>query len=171
MRKPLAKRPPVPAQVTTTESQAIQRKRVALRLITSGAGHSETVDYLQAQFPSLTENQARETYRAVMVKFRDDYELETQYFRASAIKRAQSDLLNMRNERIMSKEQLRGRRRPTWNDIYRAEAHLARLQGTLAPVELKVSNPNAVMSENLVRMIGDMTPEEIDDIIAEGEAV
>ncbi len=134
MRKPLAKRPPVPAQVTTTESQAIQRKRVALRLITSGAGHSETVDYLQAQFPSLTENHARETYRAVMVKFRDDYELETQYFRAS-------------------------------------EAHPARLQGTLAPVELKVSNPNAGMSENLVRMIGDMTPEEIDDIIAEGEAV
>jgi len=148
----------------------IRRKQVAGRLIATGAGRERVIEALVSHDPSLSQYQARRVYYAVLEDWNRDAKAEAPYQRALAIQRFQNDLATMRSERV-AKNLPPERKRATWSDIARAERELSYITGIRAPINVRVLDVNETMRESLAAVIGDMTPDEMSEIIGEGMEV
>ena len=148
----------------------IERQRVAARLMAQGATLTQVTDALTSIEPDITTTACRTVYEFCLKAWRDTFEREIQYHRSAQLHRLHGDLVTMRAERKATKLPP-GRKRASWNDIIKCEMAIARITGTLAAVKLEVHDPNAVLSESMSKILGEMTPEEQDALIAEGEAL
>ena len=158
------------ARSSSTAATFLARQRVASKLMSTGVPMGQVVEHLMQMDPELLENQAIYTYNTCLKAWRDTFENEIPYHRASQLHRLHTDLVAMRLERKATNLP-KGRRRATWSDILKCEMAIARITGTFAAVKLEVNNPNAVLSESLSKILGEMTPDEQDALIAEGEAL
>lgn len=97
-------------------------------------------------------------------------EEELQYARAQAIQRIRRDLVRMREsqepERRKGKKGQPQREPASNKDIAAHELLLARIEGTLRPVEVKV-DVRASSRRSLIDTINAMRPEEMDQLVAE----
>lgn len=152
------------------EALKLHRKTIASRLMGTGAGRERVIEALTTNDATLSYSAARNLYYEILGEWEKDYKAEAPYYRASQIRRLQSDLATMRAERA-AVNLPKGRVRATWNDIRGHERELAKITGTLAPVNVRLLDVNETMRESLAAVISEMTPDEMKDIIGEGVEV
>lgn len=122
----------------------------------------------------LSQGQARRDYYEISEGWSKQTEGELQHSRAQAIQRIRMDLARMRSAKEQAASTKKGKKKQvlaeleqaTWKDITSHEMLLARIEGTLRPVEIKV-DVRASSRRALIETINAMSPEEMDSLVAE----
>lgn len=115
--------------------------------------------------------QAKNTWALVSEDWTKQSEEELQHARAQAIQRIRADLVRMRISQQPTKAGRKGKKEPTiepatFKDIAAHEMLLARIEGTLRPVEVKV-DIRASSRRALIDTINAMAPEDMDQLVIE----
>lgn len=170
---------PSPAENTEETTQAIetrsaylhqQRRTTAQRLMSQGASQVQVSQMLMEAEPGLEHSLAKKTYYDVLKETRQTFEKEMPYHRAMQLQRLHSDLVTMRSERS-ARNLPAWKKRPNMADINRTETLVARITGTLAPLKVVIDDPNEVLSSSMRGILANMSPEDTEALIAEGEAL
>ncbi len=117
----------------------------------------------------ISEQQVRHAYDEILDTWSRQEEADAKHQRAAAIQRLSADLVTMRGQLAPSK--VSGKRRTpkkkiNWKDINAHESLLAKVQGTLRPVEVKV-DVDATTRRSLLAIVGSMTGSELDQLVEE----
>jgi hypothetical protein len=166
-----------------------KRRAYIMRLMLSGLTFAQIAELCCAAL-GITEHQVRYVYDEVNEEWARQSEQELRYARPQAIQRIRCDLAEMRTPRPLrdrdgkvvrdvvrgpdGKPLKKGRKlvravveaEKDWKALSGHEMLLARIEGTLRPVELKI-DPATTQRRALQSVISNLSPEDMDRMVAE----
>lgn len=142
----------------TPELVMYGRRMHVRTLMVQGESTPMIVDYCRNQF-QMSETQTKHIIYALRQAWRADLDEQIAHARSEAIVRLRRDLSSMRAGASTAKD---------WAAIARHENILAKIEGTYAPVKVAVHDINEVRRSALNAIMGNMTDEEMESILAEG---
>lgn len=166
-------------RVKNLEHSTVERHAVIRQYMLAGYTGDRIVEICGERY-GWTLGQVRATYATICDEWTKQSEDELQHARAQAIQRIRFDLAKMREAVHSPPPRGRGKGRkkggkdapeseeriPTFKDIAAHEMLLARIEGTLRPIEVKV-DIRAVSRRALIDVIQGMAPEEMDALVIE----
>lgn len=149
--------------------KTIQRRDDVERLMLAGLPIEQIVTY--GKDKGWDDPVVRRDYNAIADEWSKQSEEALQHARGQAVQRIRGDLARMRLE---AENRPKGRKGPQWaelqaatfKDIAAHERLLAQIEGTLRPVEVKITI-NDSSRRALIDVINTMTPAEMDQLIRE----
>lgn len=117
----------------------------------------------------ITEIQTRNAYDAVLDAWSRQSEADAKHARAAVIQRLRSDLVVMRADLAPSAKTGRAKKPKRKVDFKTINAHetlLAKVEGTLRPIEVKV-DVDATTRRSLTAIIGSLTGADLDKLVEE----
>jgi hypothetical protein len=156
---------------TAEVRKAVAERRIEIQSLML-AGYTLSQLHRYAEDRGWSYAQVENDYRFISDEWTKQSEEELQHARAQAIQRIRKDLTEMREPPPVKGKGKKGsptRAQASYKDIAAHEMLLARIEGTLRPVEVKV-DVRASSRRALIDTINGMSPDEMDRIVAEQRA-
>lgn len=154
--------------ITHKDAALLERRAFVQQLMLAGCTQAQIVEYGRER--GFSKKECVRDYGAITDEWQKQSEEELQSARAQAIQRIRADLVRMRIDLGETKKKkgpkARELEQATFKDIVAHERLLAQIEGTLRPVEVKVSVGD-VSRRALIDAINAMSPEEMNAAIAE----
>lgn len=158
-------------------TELAERRMVVMHLMLAGYTRDLIIEHCEERY-GWTQIQIRTSYDAISSDWTKQSEEDLAHARAQAIQRIRNDLVQMR-EQLYAKPVLprkkRGKKdektapqdiKVTFKDLAAHEHLLARIEGTLRPIEVKI-DIRATSRRALIDVINGMAPEELDALAIE----